>query len=97
VIFGGLAIIVIKMTLDPLALRPRFSPGLPLSDVVLLYRQAALNLWQDFMKNLSWLFSLSASPLPRLRPDKKLEFEDRSTSDLKENWLPTHEAKYHAK
>jgi hypothetical protein len=32
VVFGSLAIIVIGMTLDPLALRPRFSPGLPLSN-----------------------------------------------------------------
>lgn len=32
-IFGGLAILVICMTVDPLALRPRFSPGLPFSDI----------------------------------------------------------------
>jgi hypothetical protein len=31
-VFGGLAIVVTLVTLDPLALRPRFSPGLPLSD-----------------------------------------------------------------
>lgn len=30
-IFGGLAIMVTNVTVDPLALRPRFSPGLPLS------------------------------------------------------------------
>jgi hypothetical protein len=29
--FGGLAIVVTSVTLDPLALRPRLSPGLPLS------------------------------------------------------------------
>jgi hypothetical protein len=29
--FGGLAIMVTCVTVDPLALRPRFSPGLPLS------------------------------------------------------------------
>ena len=29
--FGGLAIVVTCVTLDPLALRPRLSPGLPLS------------------------------------------------------------------
>ena len=29
--FGGLAIMVTSVTLDPLALRPRLSPGLPLS------------------------------------------------------------------
>jgi|WetSurMetagenome_2_1015567.scaffolds.fasta_scaffold454729_2 hypothetical protein len=33
VIFGGLAIMVRWRTLDPLALRPRFSPGLLLSDI----------------------------------------------------------------
>jgi len=32
-IFGGLAIMVTNVTVDPLALRPRFSPGLPFSDV----------------------------------------------------------------
>jgi len=31
IIFGGLAIMVTCVTLDPLALRPRVSPGLPLS------------------------------------------------------------------
>ncbi len=30
-VFGGLAIMVTCVTLDPLALRPRLSPGLPLS------------------------------------------------------------------
>ena len=35
-IFGGLAIVVTFVTLDPLALRPRFSPGLPLSDIFFL-------------------------------------------------------------
>ena len=30
--FGGLAIMVTCVTLDPLALRPRLSPGLPFSD-----------------------------------------------------------------
>ena len=33
VVFGGLAIVVTFVTVDPLALRPRFSPGLPFSDV----------------------------------------------------------------
>jgi len=32
-IFGGLAILVTCVTVDPLALRPRFSPGLLLSDI----------------------------------------------------------------
>jgi hypothetical protein len=32
IIFGGLAILVRFRTVDPLALRPRFSPGLPLSN-----------------------------------------------------------------
>ena len=32
-VFGGLAIMVTNVTVDPLALRPRFSPGLPFSDV----------------------------------------------------------------
>ena len=31
-VFGGLAIVVTLVTLDPLALRPRLSPGLPLSN-----------------------------------------------------------------
>jgi hypothetical protein len=32
-IFGGLAIMVTNVTVDPLGLRPRFSPGLPFSYV----------------------------------------------------------------
>ena len=32
VVFGGLAIVVTFVTVDPLALRPRLSPGLPLSN-----------------------------------------------------------------
>jgi len=32
VVFGGLAIMVTFVTVDPLALRPRLSPGLPLSN-----------------------------------------------------------------
>jgi hypothetical protein len=32
-IFGGLAVMVTFVTVDPLALRPRLSPDLPLSDV----------------------------------------------------------------
>ena len=31
-VFGGLAIMVTCVTVDPLALRPRLSPGLPLSN-----------------------------------------------------------------
>ena len=31
-VFGSLAIMVTLVTVDPLALRPRFSPGLPLSN-----------------------------------------------------------------
>ena len=32
VVFGGLAIVVTLVTVDPMALRPRLSPGLPLSN-----------------------------------------------------------------
>jgi hypothetical protein len=32
VVFGSLAIMITCVTVDPLALRPRFSPGLPLSN-----------------------------------------------------------------
>ena len=43
-IFGGLAILVTSVTLDPLALRPRLSPGLPLSEFFcLLSEHAARN------------------------------------------------------
>jgi hypothetical protein len=34
-VFGNLVIMVTAVTLDPLALRPRLSPGLPLSDVLI--------------------------------------------------------------
>jgi len=34
--FGGLAVLVTCVTVDPLALRPRFSPGLPLSVPIVL-------------------------------------------------------------
>ena len=40
-IFGGLAILVTCVTLDPLALRPRLSPGLPLSDFFCLLSEHA--------------------------------------------------------
>jgi hypothetical protein len=35
-IFGGLAIIVTGVTVDPLALRPRLSPGLPFQMFLLI-------------------------------------------------------------
>ena len=35
-VFGGLAIMVTCVTLDPLALRPRLSPGLPLSNDIVV-------------------------------------------------------------
>jgi hypothetical protein len=54
IIFGGLAIIVTGVTLDPLALRHRLSPGLPFSDVF----------FQSYSKAFSMFFSLHFSHSP---------------------------------
>jgi len=45
-IFGGLAILVTFVTVDPLALRPQLSPGLPLSDI---YFQLIINGFACFL------------------------------------------------
>jgi hypothetical protein len=49
IIFGGLAIIVTGVTLDPLALRPRLSPGLPYSDVFFKSYSKAFSMFSPYI------------------------------------------------
>ena len=65
-IFGGLAIMVTCVTVDPLALRPRLSPGLPFSDVffnLIVY-------W--FSLNTPYTFVIYAVEIARRRVIKRL-------------------------
>jgi hypothetical protein len=64
-VFGGLAIMVTCVTVDPLALRPRLSPGLPLSNdkVVTDWRRPTKRAWEmpGSPRATSLRFSVSAA------------------------------------
>jgi hypothetical protein len=87
-VFGSLAIIVTRVTTDPLALRPGLSPGLPLSDllsqcIMMLSPAARIRLciavFSAFQKR-----KVGASPWGKMSPAfaQEVRASGRSTIDL---------------